>query len=259
MKLIFLIASGAIILWLIVFESKKIRPLHGWPKITFMITAGPIFIFLMILNIALSSRFFPSVMGNLASHGSDALRTRGDAFLALLFACTLPALGLWTWYRLLLTQVNFPVSKYAQLLRLEQLSPLNIEIHKSGTATGHVLLFRPKELGVKGKKDDFFYITLNGMVRAALKSGEYTKIPIPQQINEIGCFAKPSPTNNYKFNFVTVKYSERPINFAVGSDIFAGSRIRALNSSKVQKYTANFRFVEPGPRDLGQQIRIISE
>ncbi len=248
--LLLTIPSGAILLWLIIHEIPRIRPLNGWPKTVFVLTAGPIFIILMVINIRFSVSLSPDTMGTLAARGRASFGRRGAALLGLLSSCALPSLGLWIWYRLLLTQVNFPASKYPLLSEPERLSPVNIEIRKVDTPVGQVVLFRPKELS---KSSGYFYVTLNGDVVAALGAEEYTRIHLAQQVNEIGCYARSSTdsfNNEYKFNCITCSPTNpnTPLNLIISSDIFSGSRIREINVLRAEKYAAKYSYVEQGPR-----------
>ena len=235
---------------LLQYTISKCRPLKGVRKTIFILTAGPIFIALFLLNIGWSYTFFPNVMDGLfASHSS--VSPKGRALIAWVTTTPLSVLALWLWYRFLLflqpkSQTEL---KCKSQIGLWQLSPVNIKVQNSNANYGEALIFRLKE---SRPVSEYYFIIINGEIVAALGSGEFTKVKLQDKVNEIGCYAKPSNDNfnaKYKLNVENFEADQSvPLALTVTPDIFVGSSIRKIHSKKAQKYQTVCNYVEQGPR-----------
>jgi hypothetical protein len=158
------------LVWYLLINSK---PLGGEGRKVFLVSAGPIFIVLLILNIHLSFQLVPQVMETLSAHKGGS--SRGNAILGLLFSTPLPVFGLLFLHRILaaIRPGTGDGDCYLPPICVEQLTPEKVEIpyHKVGVT--EAIVFRKKELRAP---PGYFFIVLNGVVVAALNSHEYTML-----------------------------------------------------------------------------------
>ena len=233
------------------YALSRWRPLRGSRLTVFKLSAVPLFLILFLLNIGISVAYLPDFMGALAA-GTLHASQRGRSFLGIVTTTTLPMLALWMWHRvLLLTQPKSQTDLTCDSqLSPDQLRADKIELQTVNGTISDVLLFRPKEFRAIS---EYFFIVLNGTVVAALKPGEYTKVRLQREMNEIGCYAKASNDSfDKKLRLNSCTYTidrNKPTAIVVTPDIFSGSLLKEIErwtpeigqSYKVLKYTIDRR------------------
>lgn len=211
------------------------RPLRGFLKLIFIVTAILFATAIFIVSIALFS-------------------DKKDVLSSLLYGISIfvfPAFALWLWYKFLLIFQPKCETELNCRPQLEhwQLSPERIEIQNSDTNYGEALIIRPKE---SRPVSEYYFIVLDGTIVAALRSGEFTKVKLQNKANEIGCYAKSSNDNdntNYLLNVGSFEATPRePLALTVTPDIFIGSCISKISSMEAQIYQKKCNYVDQGPR-----------
>lgn len=211
------------------------RPLRGFIKLVFIVTAILFATAMFILSIA----SFP--------YKKHILTKKLFEFTAI----ALTVSGLWLWYRFLLIFQPKCQTELNCRPQLEnwQLSPERIEIQNSDTNHGEALIIRPKE---SQSVSEYYFIVLDGTIVAALRSGEFTKVKLQNKAIEIGCYAKSSHDNdntNYLLNVGSFEANPRvPLALTVTPDIFVGSCISKISSMEAQIYQKQCNYVDQGPR-----------
>jgi hypothetical protein len=219
-------------------KNLNFRPLRGFTKFMFFITAILFVTAIFSLYVVFPVNF-PVKMNMLYKE------------LFQLTTLILTACALWLWYQFLLTfqpkcetELNF-----RSQLEPWQLSPERIEMQKYDTNYGEALIIRPKE---PQPVSEYYFIVLDGAIVAALKAGEFTKVKLQHNVNEIGCYAKTSNENvhtNYILNVGSFEANQREqLTLSVTPDIFVGSSISKISLMEAQTYQRVCNYVDPGPR-----------
>jgi hypothetical protein len=226
------------------------QPLKGSWRNFFFITAGPIFFFFLIANIALSFKLFPDIMQGLANGSGYSLR--GRASLAALFVTPLPVFALLLWHRILVAIQPQVENTYAPPPPdADGLSSDKIESPRSASGISTAVIFRKKELR---PPPGYFFVVLNGTVVAALKGGEYTRLSLERPQNEIGCYAMAQQgmlKSGYRYKYTSQVFDvhkEGWLSLMLGSDVFQGSCLDRVKLKKAKNYQEKFTYVAAGPR-----------
>lgn len=226
------------------------RPLRGAYRLAFKLLGGPILIAAFLAGIWIASEYFPNLIVALGPGNSGT--SKGRAHLVFVLFTPLPFFAIWGWHRLLLSiqSQSDPDENIPFELGIEELSPDRIDMQEREPIFGVIHVIRPKELTVIS---EYFYITLNGEVLAALKQREYTKLNLDREVNELGCYAVPSRdlfSHQYKHNSLTcTSASDGTIYVSVSSDIIVGSSIKRLTEREAVKLKKKCKLVEAGGRN----------
>jgi len=226
------------------------KPLKGSWRNFFFITAGPIFLVFMIANIALSLRLFPNIMQALANGGVSS--SRGGGLCIALFVTPLPVFALLLWHRVVVAIQPEAKKTIAPTLQdPDGLSPEKIGPPRPASRISTALIFRKKE---RSAPSGYFFVVLNGAIAAALKGGEYTRLPLEKSQNEIGCYAMALQNwmkSEYKYKYTSEVFEvhgEGWLALMLGCDVFRGSSIDRVKLKQAMNYEEKFTYVAAGPR-----------
>ena len=228
----------------------RVKPLKGSWKNLFTLTAGPIFLVLMIANIALSFRLFPNVLEGLTNGSAGS--SKGGAICIALFVTPLPVFALLLWHRVLVAFQPQAKETFAPTLPdPDALSPERIEPPKPASRVSTALIFRKKEPDLA---PGYFFVVLNGAIAAALKGGEYTRLSLEKPQNEIGCYAMARQgliKSEYKYKYSSEVFDVHGQDWfalMMGCDVFQGSCTDKVKLKKAMNYEEKFTYVAAGPR-----------